>query len=74
MNLLDELFPNVPRDANGNTSLTVRFGHGVKNTLHKLNPALLDDPRFTVSADVPLYVMQVENEGKVVATLTMRTY
>ena len=68
MNLLDELFPN----ARG--KLTVRFGHAAYNTVKELNPALLDDPRVSVSAEIPLYVARIEDDQGNVTTLTVRNY
>lgn len=68
MNLLDELFPN----ARG--KLTVRFGHAAYNAVREINPALVDDPRVSVSAEVPLYTVKIEDDLGNVTTLTMRNY
>ena len=64
MTLLDELFPN----AKG--KLTVRFS----NTVKELNPAILDDPRVSVGAEIPLYVARIEDDLGNVTTLTVRNY
>lgn len=76
MNLPDDLFPNakLPTDANGNSKLTVRFGVSAARVMGQLVPDAFNDPRFSVSADLPLYTVKIENEGKTVATLTMRNY
>jgi hypothetical protein len=52
----------------------VRFGHAAYNAVKELNPALLDDPRVSVGADVPLYVARIEDDLGNVTTLTVRNY
>lgn len=66
--IIDTLFPN----AKG--KLTVRFGHAAYSAVQKINPALLDDPRVSVSAEVPLAVVKIEDDAGHVTTLTLRNY